>query len=124
VRPKKRRLSDYATYFTGTGCIQFADGGVVELTVAEEELFELLLQTPKVTVPWPTLEQSMAKANNTIRTMMRSLRDKLGARAIRTHFGKGVSLQPHFVGSTRFALTRQQVRAVPAQGRLDSSRSA
>lgn len=41
-------------------CRRFANGAVIELTVAEEELLELLLKTPKVTVPWARLEHELA----------------------------------------------------------------
>lgn len=105
-------MNEHAVYFVGTGCVQL-ERAVVELTVAEEEMFELLLQTPKVTVPWRTIEGETNRANDTIRTMMRGLRDKLGTRAIRTHFGKGVSLQPQFVGAERFALIHHVLASVP-----------
>lgn len=99
-----KRINEHAVYLTGTGCIR-VDSAVIELTVAEEELFELLLRTPKVTVPWAKLEYETARSNLTIRHLMRGLRDKLGARSVKTHTGKGISLQPQFVGTARFALS-------------------
>lgn len=106
---RPRRLNDHTVYFTGTGCVRIA-GAVIELTVAEEELFELLLKTPKVTVPWARIEDSTARSNMTLRHLTKGLRDKLGARAIKTHTGKGISLQPQFVGAARMRL--QAVRGV------------
>lgn len=104
-RPPRVRLNEHAVYFRGTGCIDVA-GAVIELTVAEEELFELLLRTPKVTVPWAVMEEETARAQQTIRHLLKGLRNKVGTRAIRTHTGKGLSLQPQFVGAARFALRR------------------
>lgn len=94
----------------GTGCIQVG-AAVIELTVLEEDVFELLLRTPKVTVPWAVLEESTARSNMTLRHTLRGLRDKLGTRAIRTHTSKGLNLQPQFVGSSRFALVAHLSRA-------------
>lgn len=111
-RPRALRLNDHAQYFRGTGCIRLANGAVIELTVAEEELFELLLQTPKVTVPWARITYELARSEQTVRHLMRGLRDKLGTRAIRTHFGLGISVQPHFIGTARFALANHPLRAV------------
>lgn len=102
-RPRRVRLNDRAEYLVGTGCIRVGSA-VIELTVAEEELFELLLKTPKVTVPWGVLEEETARSNVTLRRCLGELRDKLGSRAIRTHTGKGLSLQPQFVGTSRFTL--------------------
>ena len=85
----------------------------MELTVAEEELFELLLRTPKITVPWARIGYELARSDMTIRHLMRGIRDKLGSRSVRTHTGLGVSLQPHFVGSTRFALCDHPLRTIP-----------
>lgn len=103
-RPQAVKINDSATYIRGTGCIKI-DNRVIELTVAEEEVFEILLRTPKVTVPWAKLETETARTNLTLRHLMRGLRDKLGARAVKTHTGKGISLQPQFVGTARFALS-------------------
>lgn len=103
-RPRRVALNEHAEYLVGTGCVRVA-GAVIELTVAEEEMFELLLRTPKVTVPWATIEYETARSNLTLRHLMRGLRDKLGARAVKTHTGKGISLQPQFVGTARFALS-------------------
>lgn len=100
------RLNDQAAYLVDTGCVAFSNGAVIELTVAEEELLELLSRTPKVTVPWARLCDELARSDQTIRHLLRGLRDKLGTRAVRTHTGKGLSLQPQFVGAARFALTR------------------
>lgn len=114
-RPRSRQLNQWACYFEGTGCVKFSNGAVVELTVAEEELFELLLQTPKITVPWACITFELARSEQTIRHLMRGLRDKLGSRAIRTHTARGISLQPHFVGSARYALAqlhRPEITAV------------
>lgn len=99
----KRVLNEHAVYHVGTGCVEIA-GAVIELTVAEEELFERLLKTPKVTVPWAVIEREMCRANQTLRHQLRGLRDKLGTHAIKTHTGKGISLQPQFVGAARFQL--------------------
>jgi len=104
---KRIRLNEHAEYLVGTGCVRVA-GAVIELTVAEEELFELLLRTPKVTASWIVIEQEMARAMQTNRHLVKGLRDKLGARAIKTHHAKGISLQPQFVGAARFRL--QSVR--------------
>lgn len=112
-RPRSIRLNDSARYFEGTGCLRFANGAVIELTVAEEELLELLLKTPKVTVPWARLEHELARTDQTIRHLMRGLRDKLGTRAIRTHVGIGVSVQPHFIGTSRYALANHPLRSIP-----------
>lgn len=111
-RPKARHLNQWAAYFEGTGCVKFKNGAVVELTVAEEELFELLLQTPKITVPWDRITFELARSEQTVRHLMRGLRDKLGSRAIRTHTARGVSLQPHFVGTARFTLAQPRLRPV------------
>ena len=111
-RPRSRQLNHWAAFVEGTGCIKFGNGAVVELTVAEEELLELLLQTPKITVSWERLTYELARSDQTIRHLMRGLRDKLGSRAIRTHTGRGISLQPHFVGTARFALTQPTLRAI------------
>lgn len=100
----KRRINEHAVYHVGTGCVAI-DGAVVELTVREEELFELLLRTPKVTVPWGVIAEETCMAQVTIRTHLRAIRTKLGTRVIRTHYNKGVSLQPQFVGT---ALVRLQ----------------
>ena len=113
-RPRARQLNSWAFYFEGTGCVKFGNGAVVELTVAEEELFELLLRTPKITVPWDRMTYELARSEQTVRHLMRGLRDKLGTRAVRTHTGRGISLQPHFVGTARFALATQALRPVEA----------
>lgn len=109
-RPRRIPLNEHAVYFEGTGCVRIGCA-VVELTVAEEELFELLLATPRVTWPWARMIDETARSEQTLRHLMRGLRDKLGSRAIRTHTGRGISLQPQFVGTARFALARQ-IRAV------------
>lgn len=114
-RPRARQLNNWAAYFEGTGCVKFGNGAVIELTVAEEELFELLLCTPKITVPWDRITYELARSEQTTRHLMRGLRHKLGSRAIRTHTGRGISLQPHFIGTARFAL------AQPAFRRVDST---
>lgn len=106
-RPRRVALNEHAEYLVGTGCVRVA-GAVIELTVAEEELFELLLRTPKVTAPWAVMEAETARSNQTLRAQVKGLRTKLGTRAIRTHHGKGVSLQPQFVGAARFALVRRK----------------
>lgn len=93
--------------------MKLATGAVVELTVAEEELFELLLGTPKITVPWQRMEYELARSNLTLRHLIRGLRDKLGSRSVKTHTGMGVSLQPQFVGSARFALSKHPFAALP-----------
>jgi DNA-binding response OmpR family regulator len=116
--PRKVHLNPLAVYFRGTGCVRFANGAVVELTVAEEELFELLLGTPKITVPWDRMEYELARSSQTIRHLIRGLRDKLGSRSIRTHTGRGTSLQPQFIGGARFALARQQAQLGEAPMRL------
>jgi hypothetical protein len=113
--PQKVRLNQFSIYYRGTGCVRFANGAVVELTVAEEELLELLLATPKITVPWTRLEYEMARSNQTIRHVVSRLRDKLGSRSIRTHFGRGASVQPHFIGTARFALSREDARSAAVQ---------
>lgn len=112
-RPRGVRINSHAVYLLGTGCIKFANGAVVELTVAEEELFELLLRMPKVTVPWQRAEYELARSNLTLRHLVRGLRDKLGSRSVKTHTGIGISLQPQFVGSARFALSRHPFTALP-----------
>ena len=84
---------------------------MVELTVAEEELLELLIKTPKITVPWSRSTYELARSEQTIRHLMRGLRDKLGSHAIRTHTGRGISLQPQFVGGARFALNARATRS-------------
>lgn len=109
-RSKTRQLNHWACYFEGTGCVKFSNGAVVELTVSEEELFELLLRTPKITVPWDRMTYELARSEQMIRHLTRGLRDKLGSRAIRTHTGRGISLQPHFVGTARFALAQPTIR--------------
>jgi DNA-binding response OmpR family regulator len=108
TRPRRVRLNEHAEYFVGTGCVRVGVA-VIELTVAEEELLELLLATPKVTVPWPRILAETARSDQTIRHLMRGLRDKLGTRAIKTHAGKGISIQTQFVGAARFALVRSAV---------------
>lgn len=113
MKPRRRRqLNQWAAYYEGTGCVKFGNGAVVEMTVAEEELFELLLQTPKITVPWERITYELARTEQTVRHLMRGLRDKLGSRAIRTHTARGVSLQPHFIGTARYALVRAGIRPV------------
>lgn len=103
-KPRSVQLNEHAVYYEGTGCVRIANA-VIELTVAEEELFELLLKTQKVTIPWAVLEFELARSQQTIRHLMRGLRDKFGSRAIRTHTGRGISLQPQFVGSARVRLS-------------------
>lgn len=105
-------LNDHAVYYVGTGCVRIGDA-VVEMTVTEEDLFELLLRTPKVTVPWAVIERETCRANETTRHAMKGLRDKLGSRALKAHHGRGVSLQPQFVGAARYRLAavRQDARA-------------
>ena len=106
-RPRKRQLNSWASYFEGTGCVKLGNGAVIELTVAEEELFELLLRTPKITVPWDRITYELARSQQTTRHLMKGLRNKLGSRAIRTHNGHGISVQPHFIGTSRFALSQK-----------------
>lgn len=113
-RPRARQLNQWAAYFRGTGCVKFANGAVVELTVAEEELFELLLATPKITVSWERMTYELARSEQTVRHLMRGLRDKLGSKAVRTHTGRGISLQPHFIGTARFALAQPRIRRLEA----------
>lgn len=113
-RPRRIRINEHAVYLSGTGCVKLATGAVVELTVAEEELFELLLGTPKITVPWHRAEYELARSNLTLRHLVRGLRDKLGSRSVKTHTGVGISLQPQFVGSARFALSRHPLAALPS----------
>lgn len=110
MKPRRIRLNEHAVYYIGTGCVSL-DDAVIELSVSEEELFELLLRTPKVTVPWATLEAEMAKSRQTLLHHVMSLRAKLGARAIRTHWHKGLSLQPQFVGAAQ-RVVRWHGRAV------------
>ena len=120
-RPRKRQINSWASYFEGTGCVKLGNGAVIELTVAEEELFELLLRTPKITVPWDRITYELARSQQTVRHLMKGLRIKLGTRAIRTHSGHGISIQPHFIGTARFTLNQkgsplgqaQQVSAGP-----------
>lgn len=114
-RPQSVKINDSATYIRGTGCVK-ADNRVIELTVAEEEVFELLLRTPKVTVPWDQIERETMRTNLTLRHLTRGLRDKLGARAVKTHTGKGISLQPQFVGTVRFALIRHPATGMQRAG--------
>lgn len=114
-RPRRVQINQFARYYPGTGCVRFENGAVIELTVAEEELFELLLKTPKITVPWPRMAYELARSEQTIRHLMRGLRDKFGTRAIRTHVGRGISVQPHFVGSRRFALANHPSRSIPLE---------
>lgn len=102
------RLNDQAAYLVDTGCVAFSDGAVIELTVAEEELLEALLRTPKVTVPYARLREELERSDQTIRHLLRGLRDKLGSKAIRTHTARGLSLQPQYVGAARFALARRR----------------
>lgn len=113
-RPRRIRLNSAAEYLVDTGCVRVGEA-VIELTVAEEELLELLLRDPKVTVSWRRLEAELVRSNESIRAIVRGLRDKLGARAIRTHVGKGLSVQPQFVGTARFALANHPARAIPSR---------
>lgn len=98
------RLNAQATYIRHSGCIRLASGAVLELTVREEELFELLLKRPKVTCRWDEIERHMAASPGVIRHYTAGLRRKLGSRAIRTHVGIGLSLQPQFVATAHFRL--------------------
>jgi hypothetical protein len=122
-KPRAIRLNAWATYLSGTGCVKLANGGIIELTVAEEELLELLLRTPKVTVRWTWLEYELARSKLTIRHLMRTVRDKLGSRAIRTHTGIGVSIQPQFVGTRRYALSDHPLRAIPGPAQAEAERA-
>ena len=114
-RPRAVQVNQFVRYFPGTGCLRLENGAVIELTVAEEELFELLLETPKIDVPWGRLSYEMARSEQTIRHLMRGLRDKFGTRAIRTHVGRGISVQPQLVGTHRFALANRPPRAIPLE---------
>lgn len=113
-RPRAVRLNEHAVYYRGTGCVRVG-GAVVELAVGEEELFEMLLRLPKVTVRYGVLLEEMGLSESSLRHLMKMLRDKLGSRSIRTHVGLGISLQPQFVGSQRFAIIRHPAGSLPAQ---------
>jgi DNA-binding response OmpR family regulator len=110
---RKRVLNERAEYLVGTGCVRIGQA-VIELTVAEEELFELLLRTPKITVRYGRLEEELARSKSNILQLMKGLRLKLGTRAIRTHVGLGISVQPHYVGTASFRL--QPVRHIGRVG--------
>lgn len=105
IRRQTIAINEHAAYVRDTGCV-VVDGVVVELTVREEELFELLLTRPKVTLKWAHACASMGVAEDSVRHYVKGLRWKLGTRAVRSHHGVGISLQPQFVGSARFRLVR------------------
>lgn len=86
-----------ARYFAGTGCVVFEDDAVVELTVREEELFELLLQPPRVTRPWATLCEEMAMTEDSIKQLASGIRSKLGPASILAHKGLGYRINPRGV---------------------------
>lgn len=102
-RPQRVRLNDYAVYVRGTGGVVIGDA-VVVLSVVEEELFELLLRSPRVPAAWAAIEEETGCARQTVRAHLKGLRTKLGARAVKTHHGRGLSLQPQFVGAERVRL--------------------
>lgn len=113
-RPRAVRLNEHAVYYRGTGCVRVG-GAVIELTVREEDLFELLLATPKVTVPWTRITAELGAAEQATRHCLKGLRDKLGTRAVRTHTALGLSLQPQWVGTQRFAIIRHPAGTLPAR---------
>ncbi|MGH2633595.1 MAG: hypothetical protein ACRDG3_09315 [Tepidiformaceae bacterium] len=83
-----------ARFFPGSGCVVFDDEAIVELTVREEELFELLLQPPRVTRPWATLCEEMAMSEDSIKQLASGIRAKLGPTAILAHKGLGYRINP------------------------------
>lgn len=107
VRRQRVAINEHAAYVRGSGCVMLGSV-VVELTVREEELLELLLKLPRVSVRWDDIEREMAASRTTIRQYMKGLRLKLGARSVKTHHNVGVSLQPQFVGTARFKLRRAE----------------
>ena len=56
-----------ARFYPGTGCVVLDDGNVVQLTVREEELFELLVAPPRVTCSWDTLCREMAMSAQSVK---------------------------------------------------------
>lgn len=83
-----------ARFFPGSGCVVFDDDAVVELTVREEELFELLLRAPRVTRPWATLCDEMAMSEDSIKQLASGIRSKLGPASILAHKGLGYRINP------------------------------
>ena len=81
-------------YFPGSGCVVFEDGAVVDLTVREEELFDLLRQPPYVAVPFSVLCESMAMSADSIKQLASGIRLKLGPTSIMASRGRGYRLNP------------------------------
>ena len=82
MRPPRAVWVGGARFFPGSGCVVFDDEAIVELTVREEELFELLLRMPRVTRPWATLCEEMAMSEDSIKQLASGIRAKLGPTAI------------------------------------------
>lgn len=99
-------INDRCTLHEGTGCIVFGDS-VVELTVREEELLELLLETPRITVRHDLIVARMVVSRATVDAFVKTLRVKLGRQAIRTHHRRGYSVQPQFVLAPSMRVVRR-----------------
>lgn len=106
IRRQHVAINEHAEYIRGSGCV-VVGRVVVELTVREEELFELLLRLPRVSLRWTDIAREMAVSDDSVRHYVKGLRLKLGTRAVKTHHGLGVSLQPQFVGTAHFRLMRK-----------------
>lgn len=100
-RPRRIPINDRATYHVGTGCIALADGSVIELSVTEEAVFELMLRTPKITVTWERAQYEAGISRDTLTQIIKGIRVKLGRNSVRTHHARGCSLQPQFVATPR-----------------------
>lgn len=107
VRRQRVAINENAVYIRGSGCVMLGSV-VVELTVREEELLELLLKLPRVSVRWDDIEREMAASRVTIRQYIKGLRLKLGARSVKTHHNVGISLQPQFVGTAYVRMLRRE----------------
>ncbi|HXU23265.1 MAG TPA: hypothetical protein VN697_04475 [Tepidiformaceae bacterium] len=94
MRPPRAVWVGGARFFPGSGCVVFEDEAIVELTVREEELFELLLRAPRVTRPWGTLCEEMAMSEDSIKQLASGIRAKLGPTAILAHKGLGYRINP------------------------------
>lgn len=92
-----RAVTDSCKWKVETGCLEFSDGHIVELTVTQETIFECLLDHPRFSIPHTKLEEACGISNQTLRAHIGDMRIKLGPRAIRTSYGRGYALMPQFI---------------------------
>ena len=81
-------------YYAGTGCACFDDDQVIQLTVAEEELWDMLRRPPFVTVPMSLICDAMALSSDSVKQLISGIRGKLGPASIVSHRNKGYRINP------------------------------